>query len=116
MTGWFTGNRPAILYSLFWILFLAEIDFHVFRDAAQDVIAAVRVLKDRAGHQRVDGAVGHEAGDEALPGHCHAAAVAVEPERAVPRAEDLARADRRRLGRHPGPVARERVQRDLHDG
>ena len=52
--------------------------------------------------------------DEALPRHA-AAEVAVEPEAAVPRAEDLARADRVRLRRHPRPVAAERVERVLHD-
>ena len=55
-----------------------------------------------------------ETGDEALPGDA-AAEVAVEPEAAMPRAEDLARADRVRLRRHPRPVAAERVQRVLHD-
>src|SRR5205823_7206036 len=52
--------------------------------------------------------------DEALPGDA-AADVAVEPEAAVLRAEDLARADRVRLRRHPRPVAAERVQGVLHD-
>ena len=58
--------------------------------------------------------MGDEPGDEALPGDA-AAEVAVEPEAAVPGTEDLARADRVRLRRHPRPVAAERVERVLHD-
>ena len=55
-----------------------------------------------------------EARDEALPGDA-AAEVAVEPEAAMQRAEDLAWSDRVRLGRHPRPVASEGVQGVLHD-
>ena len=55
-----------------------------------------------------------ETGDEALPGDA-TTQVTVEPEAAMPRTEDLARADRVRLRRHPRPVAPERVERVLHD-
>ncbi len=94
---------------------LAHVDRDVVGHAAEDRVVAARLLQQRAGHELVDRSVRDEPGDEALPGDA-AAEVAVEPERAMAGAEDLARADRVGLRRHRGPVAAEGVQRVLHHG
>ena len=94
---------------------LGHLDRDVVGHVAEDGVVAARLLQQRAGHELADRPVRHQPRDEALPGDA-AAEVAVEPERAMAGAEDLARPDRVGLRRHRGPVAAEGVQRVLHDG
>src|SRR5256714_14433793 len=77
-----------------------HVDLDLVGDAAEDRVIAAGRLQDRAGNELRHRAVGGEARDEALPGDA-SADVAVEPEAAVARAEDLAPPDRVRLRRHP---------------
>jgi hypothetical protein len=77
---------------------LRYVDLDVVGDAAEDRVVGGRRLEDRPGHELGYGPLCDEARDEALPRDA-ATEDTVEPEAAVPCAEDLARADRVRLRR-----------------